>query len=192
MRATKFSSRPRLLLSPAFVARQGWHVSPAGWWLETAHPLTGAQRALAHRLAADAGVRVELRDRQASLGARRLGATAVGIVLALGILAMTIGLLRSESARDVRTLTAAGAPPRVLRSVTAATAGALATLGVLLGAVGAYVVLVAAYFDDRSKFLPVPVANVAVIVFGVPLLAYAAGWALAGRRVDRLAVSTFD
>lgn len=187
-----YTSLPDAVLSPSFVKAQGWHEQRAGWWISSPHPLTGAQRSLVHKVAAAAGVRAEVRDRQAALRTRRLQATAFGTVLALGILAMTIGLLRAESAGDVRTLTASGAPPRTLRSITAATAAALATLGVALGVVGAYVVLVAAYFDDRAKFLPVPVANVAVIVFGVPLLAYAAGWLLAGRRVDRLTVGTFD
>ena len=38
-------------------------------------------------------------------------ATAFGIVLALAILAMAVGLLRSETASDLRTLTATGAGP---------------------------------------------------------------------------------
>ena len=36
-------------------------------------------------------------------------ATAAGALLALAILAMTVGLIRSESAGDLRTLTATGA-----------------------------------------------------------------------------------
>ena len=192
MTTTRHSSLPEVLLAPSLVAQRGWHEQRAGWWVQAPHALTAAQRALLPKLAADASVRVELRDRQASLGARRLQATAFGMVIALGVLAMTIGLLRAESARDVQTLTAAGAPPRVLRSVTASTAAALATLGVVLGVLGAYVVLVAAYFNDRGKFLPVPVANVAAIAIGVPLLAYASGWVLAGRRPDRLTAGTAD
>jgi hypothetical protein len=35
-----------------------------------------------------------------------------GIVLALGIVAMCVGLVRSEAARDLHTLTATGAPRR--------------------------------------------------------------------------------
>jgi putative ABC transport system permease protein len=36
-------------------------------------------------------------------------ATVFGILLALGILAMSVGLLRSETASELRTVTAAGA-----------------------------------------------------------------------------------
>ena len=59
----------------------------------------------------------------------RTGATGAGILLALGVLATTVGLIRGEGARDLRTLTATGAPKRTRRTLTATTAGALALLG---------------------------------------------------------------
>ena len=62
-----------------------------------------------------------------------------GIALALGILAMTIGLIRSETASDLRTLTATGASSPTRRELTAATAFALALGGAVLGTVAAYV-----------------------------------------------------
>ena len=73
---------------------------------------------------------------------------ALFLIMALAILALTVGLIREESAGDLRTLTAAGATSRIRRTLTAATAGALAFLGSLLGVGGAYLVLVAAYYDD--------------------------------------------
>jgi putative ABC transport system permease protein len=57
-----------------------------------------------------------------SLDQLRIDATAAGVVVALGILAMTVGLIRSESANDLRTLTATGASARTRRVLTAATA----------------------------------------------------------------------
>ena len=47
-------------------------------------------------------------------------AAAAAILLALGILAMTVGLIRSETAGDLRTLTAAGATSRIRRTNTRA------------------------------------------------------------------------
>ena len=64
------------------------------------------------------------------------------MLLALGILAMTVGLIRSEAAGDVRTLTATGASSATRRMLTAATAGGLAILGVALGTAGAYAAVV--------------------------------------------------
>jgi len=61
---------------------------------------------------------------------------------------MTLGLIGSESAGDLRTLTATGATSRIRRALTAATAGALALLGALLGIAGAYLTLAATYLDD--------------------------------------------
>jgi putative ABC transport system permease protein len=116
----------------------------------------------------------------------RSGATAVGMLLALGILAMTIGLIRSETAGDLRTLTAAGASSATRRTVTATTAGALALLGVALGTIAAYAVLIAG-FGDGTDFSNVPVAQLLVIAAGTPLAAFAAGWLLAGRQPPGIA-----
>ncbi len=90
--------------------------------------------------------------------------TGAGALLALGILAMTVGLIRSESAGDLRILTATGATPRVRRTLTATTAGALALLGALIGVAGAYVVLSATYYDDLGYLSDVPVLYLALAV----------------------------
>src|SRR6185503_18076227 len=108
-----------------------------------------------------------------------------GAVLALAILALTVGLIRSESAGDLRTLTAAGAGSNIRRTLTATTAGALALLGALLGVAGAYVVLLAMYYDDLGHLSGVPLSYLAVV--GVPLAATAAGWLLAGREPPAIA-----
>ena len=81
---------------------------------------------------------------------------------------MTVGLIRSESAGDLRTLTATGATGRIRRTLTAATAGALALLGALLGVAGAYLALAATYHDNLGHLDRVPVIPLAMIVMGVP------------------------
>ena len=105
-------------------------------------------------------------------------ATAAGVVLALAILALTVGLIRSETAGDLRTLTAAGATPRIRRALTATTAGALALLGALLGIAGAYLVLSAMYHDDLGYLSHAPVAWLLLVTVGLSLTATAAGWVL--------------
>jgi putative ABC transport system permease protein len=114
-------------------------------------------------------------------------ATAAGALLALGILALTVGLIRSESAGDLRTLTATGAASRMRRTLTATTAGALALLGALLGVAGAYVVLTATYHDDLGYLSDVPLLHLALAVVSVPLAAVVAGWLLAGREPPAIA-----
>ena len=108
-------------------------------------------------------------------------ATAAGAILALAILGMTVGLIRSEGAGDLRTLAATGATSGIRRTLTASTAGALALLGALLGVAGAYVMLAALYYDDLGYLSNVPSFYLALAIFGVPLAAGAAGWLLAGR-----------
>ena len=105
---------------------------------------------------------------------------------------MTVGLIRSESAGDLRTLTATGATSRIRRTLTAATAGALALLGALLGVAGAYLALAATYFDDLGYLGRIPVLSLAVIVVGVPLTAAAAGWLLAGREPSTITRPAFE
>src|SRR5215204_3668277 len=161
--------------------RGGWKQIPSGWLVESSRPLTSEQIADARQLAADAGLTIEVQREPTSHAELSAIATAAGALLALAILAMTVGLIRSETAGDLRTLTAAGATSRVRRTLTAATAGGLALLGALLGVAGAYVVVVATYLDDLGYLSDVPVLYLVLAVIGVPLAATAAGWLLAGR-----------
>ena len=168
--------------------RHGWKQIPAGWLVESSRPLTSDQIADARDVAADAGLTIEVRAREQPSHATVMAiATAAGALLALAILAMTVGLIRSESAGDLRTLTATGATSRIRRTLTATTAGALALLGALLGVAGAYVVLAATYHDDLGYLSDVPVLYLALAVVGVPLAATAAGWLLAGREPPAIA-----
>lgn len=72
-------------------------------------------------------------------------------------------------------------------SITGATAGALALLGALLGTGGAYVALVAWHRSDLHPLTKVPYLDLVVIIAGLPLLAIAAGWLLAGREPASIA-----
>jgi putative ABC transport system permease protein len=76
---------------------------------------------------------IETKSDNPSLAQLRNYATAAGILLAPGVLAMMAGLIRSETAGDMRILTAAGASSRTRGTVTGATVGALGLLGALLG-----------------------------------------------------------
>jgi putative ABC transport system permease protein len=171
--------------------RHGWKQVPAGWLVESSRPLTSEQIADARELAADAGLTIEVQREATSIGGAMALTTAAGALLALAILAMTVGLIRCESAGDLRTLTATGATSRVRRTLTATTAGALAFLGALLGVAGAYVVLMATYYDDLGYLSDVPVLYLVLAVIGVPLAATAAGW-LAGREPPAIARTVIE
>jgi putative ABC transport system permease protein len=172
--------------------RHGWKQVAGGWLIESNRPLTNVQIADAREVAAESGLTIETRREPASLAMPRTIATVAGAVLALVVLAMTVGLIRSEGAGDLRTLTATGATSRIRRTLTATTAGALALLGALLGVAGAYVVLAATYHDDLGYLSDVPVLYLTLAVVGVPLAATAAGWLLAGREPPAVARTVIE
>jgi putative ABC transport system permease protein len=182
-----YSSAPTSLITPNGLRRRGWRPAPTAWLVEADRPLTGTQVDAARDMAAAAGMTVESRHHQRSLAAMRSGATAAGMLLALGVLAVTVGLIRSEAAGELRVLTATGATSAIRRVLTATTAGALAFLGVLLGTVGAYLGLIGGYADQLDRLSRVPVLHLLVTVVGVPMVAASAGWLLAGREPPSLA-----
>jgi putative ABC transport system permease protein len=172
--------------------RLGLGQIPSGWLLESSRPLTSEQIADARDLAAAGGLTIETRREHASYTTLIAIATAAGALLALAILAMTVGLIRSESAGDLRTLTAAGATSRVRRALTAATAGALALLGAILGVAGAYLALGATYFDKLDYLGRIPVLYLVLMIVGIPAAAAAAGWLLAGREPPAIARTVIE
>lgn len=182
-----YTAVPHAFLTRAAVREQGLRTIAVGWLVTAGHGLTGEDRAAARDMAAAGGMSTEFRDQQGGLRTVRLVSVAAGAALALGVLAMTVGTLRAESADDLRTLTATGATSGDRRALTAATAGALALAGTVLGALGAYLVLLSAYSDDLSPLAHVPVVPLLMAFPGIPLLAAATGWLSAGREPPGLA-----
>jgi putative ABC transport system permease protein len=172
---------PPSFITPNGLHRRGLQQVPAGWLVESNQVLTSDKIADARTRAADAGLTIEVKTERTSNAKVMAIATAAGAILALAILALTVGLIRSESAGDLRTLTATGATSRIRRTLTGATAGALALLGALLGVTGTYIVMLALYHDDLGYLRHVPLFYLALAVVGVPLAAASSGWVLAGR-----------
>ena len=181
-----YVSLPTSFVTPESLERQGFMAARSGWLVEAAGPLTEAELEGAREAAAGAGLFLESPRAPESTATRRPVATAIGLLIGLGILAMTVGLLRSEAAGDLRTLTATGASSWVRRAITAATAAALAFLGAVLGTVGAYTALAAIYLRDLAPLGRVPVVDLVVLLVGLPVAAAVVGWLLAGREPPML------
>jgi putative ABC transport system permease protein len=162
-----------------------------GWLVQTPNPPTAAQISNARLTAADAGLSIETKNSIPTSADIINWATVFGIVLALGILAMSVGLIRSETASDLRTLAATGASSWTRRTITAVTAGALALAGAVLGTVAAYAAIIGYSWDNQldglSELTNVPTSNLLIILVGMPLVAAAGGWLLAGREPDAMA-----
>jgi putative ABC transport system permease protein len=182
-----YSSDPTTLITGTAMGDLGLTAVPTGWLLTFDGNVTAAQSAKARTLAAESALSVETRPTQADLAPLRLAVTSGGIALALAVLAMTVGLIRSETAPDLSTLAATGASSSVRRTITAATAGSLGLLGGLFGTAGAYITLVAWYRRDPSVLSPAPLTAILAVVVGLPIVAWAVGWLLGGREPQSLA-----
>jgi putative ABC transport system permease protein len=186
------TSAPNTVITEHAVRSLGLQSSANGWLIQTAQPITAVQIANAQAAAATAGMTVESKNDQPTSSEVINWATVFGIALALCILAMSVGLIRSETAGDLRTLAATGASSNTRRTLTAATAGALGLLGALLGTFAGYIGVIGWLRGNSlnggiSALGNVPVSNMLIILVGMPLVAAAAGWLLAGREPPAMA-----
>jgi putative ABC transport system permease protein len=182
------TSAPNTVITEYAVSK--YHLQPSlnGWLIQAPAALTATQINAAKRLALAYGVTIETKSDTPGLGEFADGGTALGIVIALGVLAASVGLIRSETAPDLRTLTAAGASGATRRMITAATAAALGLLGAILGMAGAVIAGLAwAHGNLSAMFGDVPLTDVLILLIGLPLIAAVAGWLLAGREPPLIA-----
>jgi putative ABC transport system permease protein len=182
------TSAPNTVITEYAMSKYHQQPSLSGWLIQVPAPLTATQISAARHLALGYEVTAETRTDSPSLGEFAGGATALGIVIAFGVLAASVGLIRSETARDLRTLTAAGAGAGTRRMITAATAAALGLLGAILGMAGAVIAVLAwAHGSLSAMFGDVPLSDVLILLAGLPLVAAVAGWLLAGREPPLIA-----
>jgi putative ABC transport system permease protein len=176
------ASAPNLLLTSHGLDLLKLTAKPGGWLIETPRALTAEQINTARQLAAAATMTIETKSAAPSLDQVRNVATGGGILLALGVLAMSVGLIRSEAARDLRTLAATGAAGGTRRRIAGATAGALGLVGALLGTAVGYLVAIALFHSQLSQRLgQVPVLDLTLLIVGLPAAATVGSWLLAGR-----------
>jgi putative ABC transport system permease protein len=172
--------------------------SLGGWTIRAGSPITQPQLTNANSLAAAADLSIESKNDAPTSAEIVNWATVFGIALALGVLAMSVGLIRSETASELRTLTAAGASSRTRRSLTAVTAGGLALLGALLGTAAAYIGLFGWFRANSleggvSDIIDhVPWDNLFFILIAMPLVATLIGWVLAGRDPSGIATRPME
>ena len=176
------TSVPNMVITEQAVRALHETIVPVGWLVQAPAALTPVQVNAARQAAVTLGTTIESKSGQLGLGQISNGATVGGILLALGVLAMTVGLIRSETASDLRTLTATGAGWRTRRALTGVTAGVIALLGAALGTVAAFLASLAwAHSSLTQTFGNVPGADIGLLVIGMPLVGAAAGWLLGGR-----------
>jgi putative ABC transport system permease protein len=174
-----YTSAPNTLITQSAMTRLGLTAEPVGWLIPVNRSLTAAQITDARQRAAAAGITIETRTGpDHTLQRLRNYATGVGVLVALGVLAMTVGLIRSETAGDLRILTATGASGITRRTLNASTAGALALLGGILGTAAAYLALIAWHWHHLSYLDQPPYLDLAVLILGLPVAAAGGAWLL--------------
>jgi putative ABC transport system permease protein len=169
-------------------AMKKYHIGSAtsDWLVVGSQHFTAAQISSAQLTASTAQLQVESRNDIPSGSTIVNYATLFGILIALGILAMSVGLVRSETSSELRTLAATGASSYTRRTLTAVTAGALGFLGALLGVVGGYIAMIGWLRSNSlnggiSSLTNAPFRDLGFILFGMPLIAAIVGWLFASR-----------
>ena len=169
-------------------AMKKYHIGSAtGDWLVVGNQsFTAAQISSAQLTASTAQLQVESRNDIPSGSTIINWATLFGILIALGVLAMSVGLVRSETSGELRTLAATGASSYTRRTLTAVTAGALGFLGALLGVVGGYVAMIGWLRSNSlnggiSALENAPFRDLFFILIGMPVIAAIVGWLFASR-----------
>jgi putative ABC transport system permease protein len=168
------------------------HATTNDWLVQGTQPFTAAQISSAELAASTSQLSVEAKNDQPTSFAVIGWATIFGIVIALGVLGMSVGLVRSETASDLRTLAATGASSYTRRTLTAVTAGALGFLGALLGVLGGYIGMIGWLRSNSlnggiAALGNIPVADLLLILFGMPAFAAIVGWLFAGREPAAMA-----
>jgi putative ABC transport system permease protein len=176
------TSAPNTVLTEYAVSKYHMQTQLSGWLIQAPAPLTAAQLSAVQQFGHANEVQVQTATYNPSLGDFTHGATVLGIVIALSVLAMSVGLIRSETAPDLRTLTATGASGATRRTITAATAAALGLLGAILGTAGAVIAGMAWTHTGLTATADgVPPTDILILLIGLPLAAAIGGSLFAGR-----------
>ncbi|MFZ2046379.1 MAG: FtsX-like permease family protein, partial [Trebonia sp.] len=182
------TSAPNTVVTEYAVSKYHMQAQLFGWLIQAPAPFTAAQLSTVRQFGNANEVQVLTATYNPSLADFTRAATALGIVIALSVLAMSVGLIRSETAPDLRTLTATGASGATRRLITAATAAALGLLGAILGMAGAVLAGMAWTHSGLTATAGgVPITDIVILLIGLPLVAAVGGWLFAGREPPTIA-----
>ncbi|MFY9672317.1 MAG: FtsX-like permease family protein [Trebonia sp.] len=182
------TSAPNTVVTEYAVSKYHMQAQLFGWLIQAPAPFTAAQLSTVRQFGNANEVQVLTATYNPSLADFTRAATALGIVIALSVLAMSVGLIRSETAPDLRTLTATGASGATRRLITAATAAALGLLGAILGMAGAVLAGMAwTHSGPTATAGGVPITDIVILLIGLPLVAAVGGWLFAGREPPTIA-----
>lgn len=186
------TSAPNTVITEQAMREFHIQTTTTDWLVQGTQPFSATQIANAEVAASTSQLSVESKNDEPTSKAVIDWAMVFGIVIALGVLAMSVGLVRAETASELRTLTATGATSYVRRTLTAVTAGALGFLGALLGVAGGYIAMIGWLRSNSlnggiSALGNIPVGDLLLVLLAMPAFAAVAGWLLAGREPAAMA-----
>ena len=186
------TSAPNTVITEHAMKQFHIQATTTDWLVQGTGAFSASQISSAQLAASTTQLSVESKNDQPTSFAVIGWATIFGIVIALGVLGMSVGLIRSETANDLRTLAATGASSYTRRTLSAVTAGTLGFLGALLGTVGGYVALIGWLRGNSlnggiSALANVPVADLLFMLLAMPAFAALAAWIFAGREPTAMA-----
>ncbi|MFJ9841084.1 FtsX-like permease family protein [Kitasatospora sp. NPDC101155] len=167
------------VITPDAATRLGFTTRPAGSvWLPAAAPSDGDQQKADGALAklTDHTVLEVERGYQSKAGLVGLGLAGFAALVALGAAGIATGLAAADSQRDLTTLAAVGAEPRIRRSLSGFQCGVIAAMGTLLGTVCGVLPAVAlrkiqGIADSYPGMSPEDLADRSSVVFPWPTIA---------------------
>jgi putative ABC transport system permease protein len=179
------TSAPNTVITEHAIREFHIHATTNDWLVQGPQAFTAVQINSAELAASTTQLAVEAKNDEPTSSAVITWATIFGIVIALGVLGMSVGLVRSETTSDLRTLAATGASTYTRRNLTAVTAGALGFLGALLGTLGGYIGMIGwlrsnSLNGGMAALGNIPVAYLLIILLGMPAFAAIVGWLFAG------------
>ncbi|MFD0275558.1 ABC transporter permease [Kitasatospora sp. NPDC127111] len=198
------TSGGQAVMSPETAQRLGLTLGDAGSvWLPASAPSDSAEQkanAAIAKLADGTQFQIE-RGYRSEADLITLGLSAFAGLVALGAAGIATGLAAADSQRDLTTLAAVGAAPRIRRTLSGFQCGVIAAMGALLGVVAGVVPAVALRkvegiavgypgitpeeLADRSVVV-FPWLNIGVTVVVLPLLAVALAALLTRSRISLL------
>ena len=109
----------------------------------------------------------------------RITALLVAALLGLGIVAISVALIRIENETETRALNAMGASPLVSRFIGAATAVGLVIPAIAIAVPAVFIVLSGVYLNPKAEFdFAMPWPELAVVVLVIPAIVAVIGWML--------------
>ncbi|WP_031070822.1 ABC transporter permease [Streptomyces sp. NRRL WC-3742] len=175
------------VITPETATRLGLTTTPIGSvWLPGAAPSDGDEQKAAGALGRYTDynqLNIE-RGYQSKAGLISIGLSAFAALVALGAAGIATGLAATDSQRDLTTLAAIGAEPRIRRTLSGFQCGVIAAMGTLLGVVCGVVPAIALRKLNSTGYpgmstqelanqtlIAVPWTNILVTVVVLPLLA---------------------